>query len=72
MSVSTNIDINALSDVKLALITCSNCGDVLDEVCVDTKFEVETGTKELNSGAGLNSDSESSLECCRSRLAGDW
>lgn len=72
MSIGSHVDIYQFGDPELAV----RCGVkrcyVLDEICIDSKREIKSGSKKCNGRTSLESDTESSFESCRPRRADDW
>lgn len=64
MSKCTDVDINALSDSKLASIGRTDSCDVFDKIGVNSEFEVEACSKDLDGSACLDADTKSSFESC--------
>jgi hypothetical protein len=65
----TNVDVHTCIDRQWARIGGSNHSGVRSEVDVDTKFEIESGSEDLDSGTGLNTDSDSNAERCFTECA---
>jgi len=65
----TNIDVDTRVDRQWARIGGSNDSGVSSKVNVDTKFKVESGSEDFDSGTGLNTDSDSNAERCFTECA---
>ena len=64
MSKCSNVDIYALGDEQLTGFAGTDCCNVFDEVGVDSEFEIEASTEDLDGGSCLDSDTKGSFEGC--------
>ena len=62
--ICSNVDIEQLGDLEVTDWRGFQYCYVLNEICVDTKREIKSGSEKCYCCSGLKSDTKSSFKCC--------
>jgi hypothetical protein len=62
--IRSYVDIEKFGDLELADWRGFQCCYIFNEICIDTKREVKSGSKDFNCRSSLESDTNSSFKCC--------